>query len=106
MPAKMVFFSAPEGGGFSPLAGVCLTAFSRLDISPIFLIPFFLSRTCLGVTLVQGYSLTESCCTGTVMENADLSTGTVGKPMTGVEVRLVDWEEGNYKVIKTKSRHN
>ena len=32
------------------------------------------------------------------MENSDLGTDTVGKPMTGVEVRLVDWEEGNYKV--------
>ena len=32
------------------------------------------------------------------MENCDLGTDTVGKPMTGVEVRLVDWEEGNYKV--------
>ena len=47
---------------------------------------------------IQGYSLTESCCTGTVMEHSDLGTDTVGKPMTGVEVRLVDWDEGNYKV--------
>ena len=50
------------------------------------------------ILLIQGYSLTESCCTGTVMENSDLGTDTVGRPMTGVEVRLVDWEEGNYKV--------
>ena len=32
------------------------------------------------------------------MENSDLGTDTVGKPMTGVEVKLVDWDEGNYKV--------
>jgi acyl-CoA synthetase (AMP-forming)/AMP-acid ligase II len=32
------------------------------------------------------------------MDLADLSTGTVGKPMTGLEIRLVDWEEGNYRV--------
>ena len=32
------------------------------------------------------------------MENFDLNTDTVGRPMTGVEVRLEDWEEGNYKV--------
>ena len=32
------------------------------------------------------------------MENCDLGTDTEGRPMTGVEVRLVDWEEGNYKV--------
>jgi long-chain acyl-CoA synthetase len=30
------------------------------------------------------------------MENSDLTAGTVGKPMTGVEVALVDW--GEYKV--------
>merc|ERR1719273_1116163 len=55
-------------------------------------------RVCLGAIVVQGYSLTESTCTGTVMENYDVSTGTVGKPMTGLQVKLVDWEEGNYKV--------
>ena len=40
-------------------------------------------RVCLGAIVVQGYSLTESTCTGTVLENRDLSTGTVGTPMTG-----------------------
>lgn len=55
-------------------------------------------RVCLGAMVVQGYSLTESTCTGTVMESNDLSTGTVGCPMTGLKVKLVDWEEGNYKI--------
>jgi len=32
------------------------------------------------------------------MENADLTCGTVGPPMTEVETRLVDWEEGSYRV--------
>jgi long-chain acyl-CoA synthetase len=32
------------------------------------------------------------------MENIDLSTSTVGKPMTGMEVKLVDWDEGSYRV--------
>jgi len=32
------------------------------------------------------------------MEFNDLTTGNVGKPMTGLEIRLVDWEEGNYRV--------
>ena len=32
------------------------------------------------------------------MENSDLGTDTAGKPMAGVETRLVDWEEGDYKV--------
>jgi long-chain acyl-CoA synthetase len=40
-------------------------------------------RVCLGAIVVQGYSLTESTCTGTIMENYDISTGTVGRPMTG-----------------------
>merc|ERR1719513_67240 len=32
-------------------------------------------RVCLGLTLVQGYSLTETTCTGTCMECDDMSTG-------------------------------
>ena len=32
------------------------------------------------------------------MENFDLSTDTAGKPMAGVETRLVDWVEGEYRV--------
>ena len=55
-------------------------------------------RVCLGAFITQGYGLTESTCTGTLMENGDLSTGTVGKPMTGLHVKLIDWKEGNYKV--------
>eukprot|EP00093_Oithona_nana_P001045 01045.XXX_2991_4_1 [CDS] Oithona nana genome sequencing. len=55
-------------------------------------------RVCLGAFITQGYGLTESTCTGTLMENGDLSTGTVGKPMTGLHVKLIDWKEGNYNV--------
>jgi len=55
-------------------------------------------RICLGLTLVQGYSLTETTCTGTCMEVDDKSTGKVGAPMAGVEIRMVSWEEGNYRV--------
>jgi len=55
-------------------------------------------RTCLGVTLVQGYSLTETTCTGTCMEATDDSAGTVGGPMAGIEVKMVSWNEGNYRV--------
>ena len=40
------------------------------------------------------------------MENSDLSTGTVGKPMTGLEVKLIDWEEGNYKVSISAFTHS
>jgi len=58
-------------------------------------------RTCLGVSLVQGYSLTETTCTGTCMEAQDKSTGTVGAPMAGIEIKLVSWVEGNYRVTDT-----
>jgi long-chain acyl-CoA synthetase len=55
-------------------------------------------RVCLGVTLVQGYTMTETTCTGTCMDPEDNSIGRVGPPMAGVEVKLVNWEEGNYRV--------
>ena len=55
-------------------------------------------RVCLGLILVQGYSLTETTCTGTCMESEDMSTGKVGPPMAGMEMKLVNWEEGNCRV--------
>jgi len=58
-------------------------------------------RVCLGLTLVQGYSLTETTCSGTCMEWADGSVGKVGAPMAGMEIKLVNWEEGNYLVADT-----
>merc|ERR1719474_1755478 len=55
-------------------------------------------RVCLGLTLVQGYTMTETACSGTCMEPDDNSTGRVGPPMAGMEIKLVNWEEGNYRV--------
>jgi len=55
-------------------------------------------RVCLGLTLVQGYSLTETTCTGTCMMAGDSTTGKVGAPMAGMEIKMVNWEEGNYRV--------
>ena len=55
-------------------------------------------RVCLGLILVQGYSLTETTCTGTCMQSEDMSTGRVGGPMAGMEVKMVNWEEGDYRV--------
>lgn len=55
-------------------------------------------RVCLGITLVQGYTMTETACSGTCMEPSDGSTGKVGPPMAGVDVKLINWEEGNYRV--------
>jgi len=55
-------------------------------------------RTCLGARLVQGYTMTETTCAGTCQVPGDLTVGNVGGPMAGMEVRLIDWEEGNYKI--------
>ncbi|XP_023327811.1 long-chain-fatty-acid--CoA ligase 4 [Eurytemora carolleeae] len=55
-------------------------------------------RVCLGLTLVQGYSMTETTCSGTCMEPEDATTGKVGPAMAGMEVKLINWEEGNYRV--------
>ena len=55
-------------------------------------------RVVLCLTIVQGYSLTETTCAGTCMQSEDRSTGRVGPPMAGVEVKLVSWEEGEYRV--------
>jgi len=55
-------------------------------------------RTCLGVTLLQGYGLTETCATACIPDGHDLSTGRVGPPLQQVSLRLVDWVEGGYLV--------
>ena len=38
-------------------------------------------RTCLGITLLQGYGLTETCATASIPDGSDLSTGRVGPPL-------------------------
>ncbi len=55
-------------------------------------------RNALSLPLVQGYGLTESCACGTIMDSDELTTGRGGPPLQGVEIKLVNWEEGNYKV--------
>ena len=42
--------------------------------------------------------MTETTCSGTCMEPTDDSVGRVGPPMAGIEIKLVNWEEGNYRV--------
>ena len=42
--------------------------------------------------------MTETTCTGTCMMEGDKTTGRVGAPMAGMEVKMVNWEEGNYRV--------
>jgi len=55
-------------------------------------------RTCLCIKLLQGYGLTETCATACIPDAADMSTGTVGPPLQEVDIRLVNWEEGGYRV--------
>ncbi|XP_028175865.1 long-chain-fatty-acid--CoA ligase 4 [Ostrinia furnacalis] len=55
-------------------------------------------RICLCCDVVTGYGLTETTSCATVMDFADRSTGRVGAPTTGTDIKLVNWEEGNYRV--------
>jgi len=55
-------------------------------------------RNVLGVILLQGYGLTETNACATVMSCKENSVGRVGPPVQGVKIKLVNWEEGNYKV--------
>merc|ERR1719381_406579 len=62
-------------------------------------------RTLLGIRLLQGYGLTETSACGAIMAFDQNTTGDVGPPVRGVNIRLVNWEEGNYRVTdKPKPR--
>ena len=47
---------------------------------------------------LQGYGLTESCACGTIMDSDEISLGSAGPPLQGVQIQLVNWDEGNYTV--------
>merc|ERR1712071_685627 len=51
-----------------------------------------------GCPVLQGYGLTETCACATLMQLDEHSTGRVGPPVLGINIRLVNWEEGNYRV--------
>ena len=56
-------------------------------------------RVVMGAPVMQGYGLTETTCCATVMDIEDLtSTTKVGSPVQGAQIKLVNWEEGGYKV--------
>ncbi|KAK9511143.1 hypothetical protein O3M35_005763 [Rhynocoris fuscipes] len=57
-----------------------------------------LIKICLCDRVIQGYGLTETCSCATVMDNHDRTTGRAGAPTTNCNIRLVDWDEGNYRV--------
>ena len=53
---------------------------------------------CLCTPLIQGYGLTETAACSTLSSPDDLTYGRVGAPLGCCDIRLVNWEEGNYKV--------
>ncbi|XP_042869237.1 long-chain-fatty-acid--CoA ligase 4-like isoform X1 [Penaeus japonicus] len=55
-------------------------------------------RATLGVPVLQGYGLTETCGCATLMDDTDMSTGRVGAPLSVCKIKLVNWEEGNYRI--------
>lgn len=46
----------------------------------------------------QGYGLTETCGCATLMDDTDMTTGRVGAPLSVCKIKLVNWEEGNYRI--------
>merc|ERR1712241_242625 len=57
-----------------------------------------LTRTCLSTPIMQGYGLTETASCATVTHTRDRVVGRAGSPLYNVDIKLVDWEEGNYRV--------
>ncbi|XP_017768063.1 PREDICTED: long-chain-fatty-acid--CoA ligase 4 isoform X2 [Nicrophorus vespilloides] len=55
-------------------------------------------QLCLCVKVVQGYGLTETTSCATIMDAHDMICGRVGHPTTSCRIRMVNWEEGNYRV--------
>jgi len=54
-------------------------------------------RMTLGAPVLQGYGLTETCAMACLMDLMDLSVGRVGAPVMACNIKLVNWDEGNYR---------
>lgn len=55
-------------------------------------------KVCLCERVIQGYGLTETTSMATVMDYYDMSYGRVGGPTTMSDIKIMDWDEGNYRV--------
>ena len=55
-------------------------------------------RSVLGVKILQGYGLTETCATATLVSPDDLDVGQVGAPLPMVAIKIRSWDEGNYTI--------
>ncbi|CAH1286117.1 unnamed protein product [Diabrotica balteata] len=53
---------------------------------------------CMCVVIIQGYGLTESTSCAAVQDLYDMSFGRVGAPCTICDIKLISWEEGNYRI--------
>ncbi|XP_056630489.1 long-chain-fatty-acid--CoA ligase 4 isoform X2 [Diorhabda carinulata] len=54
--------------------------------------------TCMCVVIIQGYGLTETTSCACVQDLYDMSFGRVGATCTVCDIKLINWEEGNYRV--------
>ncbi|CAN7939551.1 unnamed protein product [Ixodes hexagonus] len=54
-------------------------------------------RACLDCCPVQGYGLTETAGSAALKDMDDRNFERIGSPIFGCYVKLVDWEEGNYR---------
>lgn len=57
-----------------------------------------LCRTVLSMPVMQGYGLTETTACATVTSARDRITARAGAPLMNVNIKLINWEEGNYRV--------
>lgn len=53
-------------------------------------------RVCFGGLILEGYGMTETSCTISIMNEGDILTGHVGSPIPACEIKLVDVPEMNY----------
>ncbi|XP_075555772.1 fatty acid CoA ligase Acsl3-like [Dermacentor variabilis] len=54
-------------------------------------------RACMGCRVIEGYGITETSGGGSFMNADDASADRVGAPLPGCYIKLVDWDEGNYR---------
>ena len=57
----------------------------------------------MGCPVLQGYGLTETCACATLMQLGDHSTGRVGPPVTGINIRYsVQVLKGLFNILKSR----
>ncbi|GAB89432.1 putative fatty-acid--CoA ligase [Gordonia rhizosphera NBRC 16068] len=63
------------------------SAISGASAIPPTVLQFFLG---LGIPVLEGWGMSETTCVGTMNTAEDFRLGSVGKPLTGVEVKVAD----------------